>query len=285
MTVASAFRRNLAALAAAMPLALPQASLSLKDVMTRVEGYVGSYGEKASVVVCSERYEQRSRASGASAEATRTLVSDVAIVKADAIRGWLGFRDVLEVDGRRVADREDRLANVLMASQGRFDEARRLSDEGARFNIGAIQRNFNVPTAVLFYFTPDNHDRFKFAARFVVDGGLWDIAYRETRSPTLIRTLDGRPVFSSGTIRVDPASGTIVRTTLELEMTEGRGHAARRGRGVVAVDYRRVDTLGMWLPATMDESFEMRQQDASDRVSGHAEYGNCRQFTTEGRIK
>lgn len=285
MFVASVFRRNLAVLAAAMSLAFAQASLSVKDVMKRVEGYVASYGEKASVVVCSERYEQRAFGAGASGEATRTLLSDFAIVRADAIRGWLGFRDVIEVDGRRVGDRDDRLASVLMASQGRFDEARRLSDEGARFNIGAIERNFNVPTSALFSFTPDNHDRFKFAARAVVNDGLWEIAFRETRTPTLIRTPEGRAVYSSGTICVRPDSGTIVRTMLELEMTEARGRAAQHGRGFVAVDYRPIETLGMWLPATMDESFEVRREGAVDRVSGHAEYSNCRQFMTAVRIK
>jgi hypothetical protein len=62
-------------------------------------------------------------------------VSDFAIVRADAIHGWLGFRDVLEVDGRVVEDRQDRLARVLMASEGRYDEASRISDES-----GALQR-------------------------------------------------------------------------------------------------------------------------------------------------
>ena len=36
-----------------------------------------------------------------------------------------------------------------------MDEARRLSDESARFNIGPIVRNFNVPTAALFFFRPE----------------------------------------------------------------------------------------------------------------------------------
>src|SRR5205809_4401298 len=168
-----------------------QPSLSVKDVMKRVERYVTGYGEQASIVVCTERYEQQAEGSGTTADAARTLVSDFALVYAGAIRGWLGFRDVLDVDGRRVADRDDRLASVLMGSQGRFDEARRVSDESARYNIGAIERNFNVPTAALFFFTPDNHDRFKFTARRVAADGTWEIAFKETDRRTLIRTLDG----------------------------------------------------------------------------------------------
>src|SRR5262249_59807420 len=109
------------------------------------EQYVASYGEKASIVVCTERYAQDTSRSADDRRETRTLTSDFAIVKADAIRGWLGFRDVLEVDGKPVADRDDRLVRVLMAAPRRYDEARRLSDERPRYNIGPVQPTFHVP--------------------------------------------------------------------------------------------------------------------------------------------
>lgn len=262
-----------------------QPSLSLKDVMHRVERYVEAYGEQASIVVCTERYDQKAQGSGMGVDGSRTLVSDLAIVHADAIRGWLGFRDVLEVDGHRVSDRDDRLARVLMGSQGRFDEARRISDESARYNIGAIQRNFNVPTAALFFFTRENHDRFKFTARTVAADGTWDIAFKETDRPTLIRTPDGLPVPSSGTIRVDPQTGTIVRTWLQVDTVAGRGARAKHGQGHVDVVYRHVEDLNMWLPASMDEQFEVSRGPVFERVSGHAEYSNYRRFTTSVRIK
>ena len=259
-----------------------QSALSVKDVMKRVERYVADYGQQASIVVCTERYEQTAQGSATAASASRTLVSDFALVYAGAIHGWLGFRDVLEVDGRRVTDRDDRLASVLMASQGRFDEARRLSDESARYNIGAIQRNFNVPTAALFFFTPDNHGRFKFTARTVSPDGTWEIGFRESDRPTLIRDPGGTSVPSSGTIRVDPQAGTILRTRLEIA-TKDR-HATQPA-GHVEVAYRLVGELNMWLPASMDEQFEVSRGPVFDRVVGHAEYSNYRRFTTSVRIK
>ena len=54
--------------------------------------------------------------------------------------------------GSRSLDRENRLVRALLGDPGRFVEARRLSDESARYNIGTIERNFNVPTAALFFF-------------------------------------------------------------------------------------------------------------------------------------
>jgi hypothetical protein len=274
--------RNLALLVAVAAAAQP--SLSVKDVMKRVERYVASYGEKASIVVCTERYEQTALGSGAS-ERQRTLVSDLGFVHADAIRGWLGFRDVIEVDGHPIGDREDRLADVLMASQGRYDEARRLSDESARFNLGAIERNFNIPTAALFYFLPDNHDRFKFTAKTVAPDGTWEIAFREIETPTLIRTPDGDSIKSAGTIWVRPEDGVIVRTRLEVDTIAPRLNPPQHGAGFVDVTYRFVDDLAMWLPERMDEAFEARRQQIWDRVTGHADYSNYRRFTTSGRIK
>jgi hypothetical protein len=273
--------RNLAvflALAVAGPLQA-QPRPSTKDVMRRVEHYVASYGEKASIVVCTERYEQRTSRSADDRGETRTLTSDFAIVKADAIRGWLGFRDVLQVDGRAVADRQDRLARVLMASEGRYDEALRLSNESARYNIGSIERNFNVPTAALFFFVPDNHDRFKFSSR-VAEDGTWEVAFTERSRPTLIRTPDGLPIKSSGTIHVLSQNGVVVRTVLNVDSKE------ERGIGRIDVTYGWIEPLDMWLPISMDESFEASPRKGTwSRVTGHAEYSNYRTFTTLVRIK
>jgi hypothetical protein len=274
---------RLAAFCVAVVVALP-APLSLKDVMHRVGAYVDAYGDRASIVVCTEQYEQHADGSNSVAQ-TRTLVSDFALVYADAIHGWLGFRDVIEVNDRAVQDREDRLAHVLMGAQGRFDEARRLSDEGARFNLGNLQRNFNVPTSALFFFVTENHDRFKFSARRVLDDGTWEIAFRETGKPAMIRTPESEPVTTTGTLWVRPEDGVVVRTMLEVDVTMHRLNPPQRGKGSIDVSYHLVDTLGTWLPASMDEAFEATRHDAWDKVTGHAEYSNYRRFETSGRIK
>ena len=270
--------------ALAMTAAAPDAQRepSTKDVMRRVERYVASYGEKASIFVCSERYLQGTARSADDLRETRTLISDFAIVRADAIRGWMGFRDVLDVDGRRVRDREDRLLRVLMASQGSYDEARRLSDESSRYNIGSIERNFNVPTAALFFFVPDNHDRFRFSSRGPAGDGAWAIAFSEGARPTLIRTPEGRSIASAGTLHVLPETGVVVRTQLTIDADAG----GVKGTGSIDVRYARVEALDTWLPASMDEAFEMApHKGAWSRVTGHAEYSNCRQFTTSARIR
>ena len=279
--------RVILAIAWALPIAaLPaQSILSVKDVMRRVGAYVDAYGEKASIVVATEQYTQEVRGSRPEGPTVRRMVADFAIVRVATLRGWQGFRDVVDVDGQRVSDRDDRLVRLLTDSRGGYDEARRLSDESARFNIGATHRNFNVPTTALFFFSAENLDRFTFAAKGADGAGVWEIAFRETSRPTLIRTPAGASLPSEGTLWVKAEDGTVVRTVLNVEGFAGKESRGTRGSARVDVSYRRVPDLDMWLPASMDEDFEVTLREESERISGRALYSNYRQFQTAVRIK
>lgn len=258
---------------------------SVKDVMRRVAGYVAAYGEQAAIVVGTERYTQQTDGTTADAERRRVTVAEFAIVKVERAHGWLGFRDVVEVDGRSVTDRDDRLVRLLTSPAHRYDEAQRLTAESARFNIGRVERNFNVPTTVLFFFTADRQERFKFSAKAVLPDGSWEIGYRETQQPTLIRTPEGRSVPSDGSIWVNPADGTILRTVLRVGGVGIGAPKGVRGAGSIDVAYRRVAPLDMWLPESMLERFETKERDGRETVTGTATYTNYRQFQTSVRIK
>jgi hypothetical protein len=252
-----------------------------------VAAYVDAYGERAAIVVATERYAQKTTANTDAPKLERHLVAEFALVRVDVASGWLGFRDVLEVDGRKLPDREERLVRSL-SSGGGYAEAQRLSDESARFNIGTIERNFNVPTTTLFYFKSNTQDRFTFAAKTVEQDGSWRIAFKETSRPTLIRTPDNESVPSEGEIWVNPEDGTVLRTILRTELKGLRHARMQRGKGQIEVTYRYVALLAMWLPAVMSEDFETTstgRTSAWERVEGRAEYSNYRKFTTTVRIK
>jgi hypothetical protein len=274
---------------AALPIVAASATqppLSVKEVMRRVAAYVDAYGARASIVVATEHYTQQARAVKKMPE-KRQLVSDFAIVKVEGMRGWQGFRDVIEVDGTPLPDRDDRLVRLLRSAAAGYGEARRLLMESARFNIGPIERDFNVPTTTLFFFTRDSLDRFKFSAVTANAAGIWEIEFRETARPTIIRTPSGRSVASSGKLWVNAADGTVVRTRLEVEgfAMSSTMFNRSRGSGSVDVNYQRIPALDMWLPESMDEEFEIRTGEYRDGISGRALYSNYRQFTTSVRIK
>lgn len=259
---------------------------SLKDVVRRMGAYVQAYGEKASLVVGVERYTQHVKGSERTTARDRLTVADFAIVKAQGFGGWVGFRDVVEADGERFADHTDRLLAVLSDVSGSLDEAKRLSDESARFNIGPIARNFNVPTAALFFFRLESLERFKFKKKS--DGqGVWEIAFEETARPTLVRTPEGRSVPAAGSVWVNPVDGTVLRTQLRMTgFGGGPGAFARRtGSAQVDVSYARVPSIGMWLPDTMTESYEVLSGTSQERTTAEAHYSDYRVFQTSVRIK
>ena len=258
----------------------------LKDVVRRLGAYVQGYGEKASIIVATERYTQRVTGDPSQA-AERVTVADFAIVRAAGLGGWVGFRDVVEVDGTQLSDREERLIQVLTAASGRMDEAQRLSNESARFNIGPIQRNFNVPTAGLFFFRAENLDRFKFTRKSVQPDGTWEIGFRETSRPTLVRSPSGVSLPADGSIWVDGQSGTVTRTRIHMPIVVAptRDGPARSGSAEIDVTYRRVPALDMWLPEAMSESYEGSGGLGPVRTIAEARYTNYRQFQTTVRIK
>ena len=260
---------------------------SLKDVLRRMGSYVQAYGQKASMFVATEHYTQRVTGGDHTGPEDRITVADFAIVKAEGFGGWVGFRDVVEADGKPIADHRGRLLKILSDVTGSLDEARRLSDESARFNIGPISRNFNVPTAALFFFRSENFERFKFTRKGVGRDGTWEIAFRETMRPTLVRTPEGRSVPSEGSIWVNAGDGTVLRTRMRMtEFGQGSGaFASGSGLAQVDVSYARVPALDMWLPETMTESYEMVRGMSRGRTVTEARYTEYRQFQTSVRIK
>jgi hypothetical protein len=279
--------RSAACVAVACALVVPSQDRepTVRDVVKRLAVYVDTYGQQASAIVATERYSQRYTTSAAATTSEhRETVADFAIVRAEAQHTWLGFRDVIIVDGSRVSDREDRLVSVLEASRGNFDEARRLSDESARFNIGPVGRNFNVPTTALFFFSGENIDRFSFKRSAVAGDGSWEVEFKETHRPTLIRTPDGMSIPSSGVILVNPANGVVRRTLLRLRFTTREAPQETTGVEIETL-YHYVDAVGLWAPARMDELCEARGNFRWRRITGQATYSDYRRFQTSARIK
>ncbi len=150
----------------------------------------------------------------------RELVSEFALVRSGGPAPWTGYRDVVAVNGRSIQDRRDRLVTILTQSATPAQEAARLMAESARYNIGPVSRNFNVPTTSLFFFRESNLSRFAFTRKGTknIDGtDTIEVAFRERASPTLVTTKAGKDVPCKGSLWVRPQDGAIVRTLVQLE--------------------------------------------------------------------
>jgi hypothetical protein len=198
------------------------------------------------------------------------LVSDFLLVQVPG-EGWLPFRDVFERDGRQVRDRQERLSELFLkgASRNAFDQAKAIMDEGARYNIGNVARNINVPTLPLPFLTARHRGRFTFKAGKrddSVPGAV--IEFRETGRPTFISTTGGRDLPVSGRFFVDERDGTVLRTELHAVDTGVEAH--------IDVTYEPDAGTGLRVPVRMEERFR-RARDPME-VRGVATYSRFRRF-------
>jgi len=269
-------------------------NVELEGALQRVGRYVLEYGQQASLIVGVERYDQRYENAPLGQPPFRRLTAEFALVK--SATGWAGFRDVMELDGKPIPDRKDRLQKLFKAGTPDVSEARRIADESARFNIGPTRRNFNEPMSALFFLLPATQPRFVFTRKRDTSlGGIdvWEIEFEEKSRPTLIRTTDGRDAITHGTIWVVPADGTVVRTKLVLTGFAGAGSSSS-----IEVTYARDPRLGLWLPAAMAErhagsirpvSMQRRRMssliDDQAVVTGTATYSDFKRFETAATIK
>ena len=254
----------------------PAADGDLSMLLRRAGDYVRSYHETLTTVVAEELYVQGlTRPNEGRQE--RVLKSEFALVRgAPGDDLWLAIRDVVEVDGQRVAG-SSKLDDLLRDTRGNLrTHALAIATEQAKYNLGDVFRTINVPTLPLEFLLPDRQRRFRFkrAGSATVAGiEAAAVTYEERSHPTIIRTPNGRDVVAKGTMWLDPRNGQVLKTEL---MTAG----PQGVRSVIDVTYGFEARLGMLVPAQMTETYT-----AGDvQITGTANYSNFRRFETESRI-
>jgi hypothetical protein len=162
---------------------------AVDDVLRAAAAYVEVYEPQLSGVVSEEAYHQTSRNARGQTRATRLLRSDTLLIRT-AAQGWFGFRDVFEVDGKPVRDRDERLSKLFLnPSAGALEQAKRIADESARFNIGTqdgtLIRTINLPTIALAFLRREfqNRSAFKSSGLTQMNGIRAASAFRERGMP------------------------------------------------------------------------------------------------------
>jgi VWFA-related protein len=259
---------------------------ALAAMLDRIGRYVLDYQRTLAGIVAEEHYLQemgnglagtQGRPDAANTR-QRRLRSDLLLVRPDD--RWIQFRDVFEVDGRPIRDRDERLYKLFVTNvSGAQDRANAIQEEGARYNIGPAMRTINVPILALAFLEPDRQSRFSYKRNKVsasdtiegapAEGDIWEIEYRETGRPTLVRAAGDRDLPSRGRVWVDGKNGRVLKTELISEDAQIRAE--------VTVLYRIDAALPAPVPAQMRERYQLRQSNL--RIEGTATYSRFRQFT------
>ena len=205
----------------ATPANATQESLTLEEVIARASAYVEVYVKELTNLVAEEDYRQSDFPRGRTNPRRTRLRSEFLLVRLGEDAVWTGFRDVFEVNGQRVRDRQDRLASLFLDdTTTAVARARRIVEESSRYNLGTTSRTFNIPTYALSYLLPSNTKRFRFEQDGVGCGddhpAAWQIRYEEIATPTLTRGFQNISLPSNGRFCIDPHAGTVFETEITL---------------------------------------------------------------------
>ena len=270
-------------LAPALPGLAQEASLW--SVLVRATHYAEGFQTQLAGVVMEERYQQSAsvppavRESAGDAVVRVTLRSDYLLVRPEGAHRHFGFRDVFEVNGNRVRDRDERLTRLFLDAGSSLDRrVQGIMADSARYNVGDIRRTTNTPTLALLFLRQSYKRGFAFervadrapALGIEWPGGadVWVVSYRETWPTTVVRGNDGRSVPARGYFWIEPATGRVLASELIL--------ADAAVESLVAVLYGMPEELGHLVPVEMRESYH--NLESGSEVEGTATYSRFRRF-------
>jgi hypothetical protein len=249
-------------------------------IRDRLDSYLIEYEPRLRTVVADEEMTQRMR-ERQWVVTHRRIQSEVAFIALPGDAGWMGFRRVVNVNGKAIKDRGTPLAQLMAEGAGDdYDQARLLLADSAAHNLGA-PRTINLPNLPLELLHPRNRHRF-----------TREVLGRETirGTRTILLRLEE---FTTPTIIQQPGAGdmrTVVRAWVEPETgrllrAQVTARDARIGSpqfdAVIRVEFRESRELGMLVPFEMTETFFVER---SGTGTGTAKYSNYRRFQTGARI-
>ncbi len=201
----------------------------------------------------------------------RDLRSDYLLVKSPDTQALVPFRDVIQVDGVIVRDREARLAKLfLTANTDAMNQAERIREEGARYNLGNMRSTLGNPVLALGVLQQTYQPRFRFSLGKddkSLGPGVAVVEYRETQSPAMIRGEAGVDLPAHGRLWIDIATGRVLKTELQVEQPSVRA--------IVTTTFQAEEQSGIAVPLEMREQYTFP---SGNRVNTVANYGRFRRF-------
>lgn len=251
---------------------------SPRAVLAAAASYLKAYQEALQFVLADEEavqevFDERDRR-----RARRETSGDFFLAWAPAEDRWLSVRDITKVDGKPVAAGDDLRGLLNLGSMSSIGRA--MSDRNARYNIGVVTRNFNEPMFALAILDPQNQSRFRFQRETVTTGEagtLVTLAFTERDRPTLVQAASGGPVFTSGELVLDAATGRLQRSV--VIMKDGPTTAQ------LTTTFTENEKLKLWLPATMQERYTHSSPRLKEVVVVESKYTNYRKFEATSRIR
>jgi hypothetical protein len=256
---------------------IQRGSGAASDVLNQARDYVDRL--RSLTLTCHEAYKQRlvNRAETTVRESTLEMISEAVFAWAEELSTWLTVRMVRELDRKSMDARPDRLVSALAATgPARSSRLQALADEGVRYMLETPDARLSDAMLTLQVLFPTNRARFQFTTRSddrIARRAVRRVDFLEREAPTILQDSLGRDVPMRGTVWLDVADGSAVRTNLMLELpSENRD---QRVRSSITTNYEPDSRLGTWVPASMQE--QHRTSSTTETVNA-AIYSNCRLY-------
>jgi hypothetical protein len=235
-----------------------------EELVAKASAYVHRFIGLFSNVVAEERYEQEITVP----RRKRVLTGEFLLVRYPGDDFWQALRDVSEVDGKPVRDREDRIMKLLAEpSPNALRRAAELAGASSRHNLLDIG-TLNNPLLALVFLQRDYHPRFRFNLAGIekkLGPDVRTVRFVEWQRPTLLKGNSNSDVLSQGLFWIEEGTGRVVQTELRV------------GSARIVTRYEFDEDLGINVPAQMEDWYP----DGAGEFRGKATYGQFRRFDVQ----
>lgn len=261
--------RALLSVAAIVIAGWPRPAVSqakVAPIVQRASEYVAGFVAGFSNIVAEERYVQQTDRP----RQRRELLSDYLFVKPPGQGEWFEFRDVIQVDGKAVAGREQRMLDLFVNPPANMRQRiREVEAEGSRHNLEDIG-TLDKPLIALAFLQPVYLERFAYTVgRYEHDlgPGVRVVQFREIARPTLLRG-ENRDLPAHGLYWIDETSGRVFKTTLDFRTD------------FVTTTFRFDADLRMDVPDEMIQAWRIGRTGATE-FKATSTYGRFRRFNVQ----
>jgi len=242
---------------------------ALAAVLERVGAYAETYERTFAAMVMEEYQTQTLERADGRVKSVRELRSDFLLIKTGAEWAQV-FRDVIEVDGKPVRNRDERLRKLFLEKpRTALEQARAIADESRRHNIGP-GRQGNSPLLPMIFV----HPRYVQRSRFTLAPGA--LTFEEVQLPTILGTRRGggdrKDLPAKGSFTVEPATGRILAGEFTA-MGPPRSYSTS-----LSVRYGEDPALKMMVPVSARERYWFADRPGEDQLTVVSTYSNFRRF-------
>jgi hypothetical protein len=186
------------------------------------------------------------------------------------------FRDVLEVDGVAVRDRDDRFMGllkelILKPSAKATEEAAVITIESSRYNVGNLARTINQPFFALIFLQKSYNSRFQYSVDKIdknVGPNAWILQYKETVKPSIARGASGKEMPARGRYWINGETGEILKTEILLEDNTHKTE--------IVTTFQMNERFKIPLPTEMKEQYSLKGN--GGKITATASYQRFREF-------